>query len=133
MSLRANIDHLAAAQGIEAVTVDVHGDAQFRGAPKWQAVLDGALSLLRLTQEKTIRIVVGDHTAVVQTEGEETVAVVLPTGHPIAKSLRRMIRRMAKKDRGPIRAAPERTVQNGPPAANRPNPANPSPTPSWPR
>jgi hypothetical protein len=47
-------------------------------------------------------LVVGKHTIVVQKESDETVAVVLPTGHAIAKSLRRMIRRMARKDRGPI-------------------------------
>ncbi len=46
-------------------------------------------------------------------------AVVLPTGHAIAKSLRRMIRRMAKKVRGPL---PEQTkhaeeMTSAPPAA----------------
>jgi hypothetical protein len=59
--------------------------------------------LLDKTGESTIRLVVGKHTVVVQTEKEETVAVVLPTGHAIAKSLRRMIRRMSRKVRTPIR------------------------------
>lgn len=109
MSLRANIEHLAAAQGIEAVAVDnPSGAREFRGDSRWSAVLDGALSLLGKTDEPTIRLVVGKHTVVVQTEKEETVAVVLPTGHAIAKSLRRMIRRMSRKVRAPLQpgAAP---------------------------
>ncbi len=130
MSLRANIDHLNAAQGIEAVAVITTGDVstkEFRGDDSWNPVLDGAMSLLAKTSESTIRMVIGKHTVVVQTEKEETVAVVLPTGHAIAKSLRRMIRRMARKVRPPLR--PESTVmsvapsQPGQPGA--PKPASP--------
>lgn len=101
MSLSVNIDHLAIAAGIEAVVVDT-GTREYRGDQQWHRVLDGSLDLFRRTEEKSIRLVVGKHTIVVQREGEETVAVVLPTGHAIAKSLRRMIRRMARKDRGPL-------------------------------
>lgn len=110
MSLRANIEHLNAAQGIQAVAVITKGEGaeprEFRGDDSWKAVLDGALSLLDKTGEPTIRMVVGKHTIVVQTEREETVAVVLPTGHAIAKSLRRMIRRMSRKVRPPLRPEP---------------------------
>ena len=101
MSLLANIDHLAIAAGIEAAVVDT-GSREYRGTQDWHPVLDGALDLFHRTDEKSIRLVVGKHTIVVQRENEETVAVVLPTGHAIAKSLRRMIRRMARKDRGPL-------------------------------
>ena len=107
MSLHANIEHLSAAAGIEAVAVDVNETPlSFRGADNWRTVLEGALILFRSTDEPTIRLVVGKHTIVVQKENEETVAVVLPTGHAIAKSLRRMIRRMSKKDRGPLKPEP---------------------------
>lgn len=102
MSLRANIDHLAAAPGIVAVTVaDPAGSLEFRGESSWSAILAAAMGLLKKTDESTIRLVVGQHTVVLQGEGDETVAVVLPTGHAIAKSLRRMIRRMSRKVRAP--------------------------------
>ena len=135
MSLRANIDHLNAAQGIEAVAVITAGELsskEFRGDDSWSPVLDGALNLLAKTNESTIRMVIGKHTVVVQTEREETVAVVLPTGHAIAKSLRRMIRRMSRKVRPPLR--PEPTVmsvtpsQPGQPGA--PKPSSPETTTS---
>ncbi len=73
-----------------------------RGDENWGPIIDASLSLLEKTGEKTIRLVVGKHTVVMQVEGEETVGVVLPTGHAIAKSLRRMIRRMSRKPRGPL-------------------------------
>ena len=101
MSLQANIDHLAIAAGIEAVVVETE-TRDYRGDQTWHAVLDGALDLFKRTNEKSIRLVVGTNTIVVQKEGEEVVGVVLPTGHAIAKSLRRMIRRMSRKDRGPL-------------------------------
>ena len=111
MSLRANIEHLGSAQGIEAVAVmNPAGPREFRGEERWSPVLDGAIALLQKTDESTIRLVVGKHTVVVQTEKDETVAVVLPTGHAIAKSLRRMIRRMSRKVRAPL-------VRPQPPAA----------------
>lgn len=102
MSLRANIEHMAAVQGIVAVTVySPAGPRELRGDESWTPILDASLSLLEKTGEKTIRLVVSKHTIVMQVEGDETVGVVLPTGHAIAKSLRRMIRRMSRKPRGP--------------------------------
>ncbi len=140
MSLRANIEHLAAAQGIVAVAViSPAGPREFRGEQGWSSILDAALSLLDKTGEKTIRLVVGKHTVVLQMENEETVAVVLPTGHAIAKSLRRMIRRMSRKPRGPLirpqapASAPAPSAQLGtPPAApSVAPPATESGTYSW--
>ncbi len=132
MSLLANIDHLAVAAGIESVIVDAQSREQ-RGQQSWHLVLEGALDLFQRTNEKSIRLVVGKHTIVVQKEGEETVAVVLPTGHAIAKSLRRMIRRMAKKDRGPLPRAkfdqPETaTAEGDTPAPTAPAQSTAQPT-----
>ena len=128
MSLFANIEHLNAANGIEAVTVDTSSNPRvFRGEARWQEVLDGALSLFGKTDEPSIRLVVGKHTIVVQKENEETVAVALPTGHAIAKSLRRMIRRMSKKDRGPLPKVPEPVISAAPPTAADSGSASTSP------
>jgi len=121
MSLRANIDHLAAAPGIVAVTVaDPAGALEFRGEESWNAILAAAMGLLKKTDESTIRLVIGQHTVVLQGEGDETVAVVLPTGHAIAKSLRRMIRRMSRKVRAPI-GRPAVQTGAGATEANRPS------------
>jgi hypothetical protein len=134
MSLRANIEHLVVASGIEAVTVmSPGGSREFRGDDRWRTVLDGAIALLQKTEEPTIRLVIGKHTVVVQGERDETVAVVLPTGHAIAKSLRRMIRRMSRKVRGPVRPAVASPVAPGPAHAptTTPRPDNGPATPTW--
>lgn len=103
MSLFANIEHLAAAPGVVAVTIDSPSHPRaFRGVESWAPVLDASLQLFGQTGEDTIRLVIGQHTVIIQKEHGDTVAVVLPTGHAIAKSLRRMIRRLAKKERGPL-------------------------------
>ncbi|TPV93861.1 MAG: hypothetical protein B7733_18290 [Myxococcales bacterium FL481] len=138
MSLLANIDHLAAANGIEAVNVvTTAGSREARGSQSWHELLSGSIHLFQMTAESSIRLVVGSHTVVVQRENEETVAVVLPTGHAIAKSLRRMIRRMAKKDRGPLRpqppAAPQPVVQHhSPPVPAPAHGPGPGPAPAAP-
>ena len=106
MSLFANIEHLAAAPGVVAVTIDSPSHPRaFRGVDNWAPVLDASLQLFGQTGEDTIRLVIGQHTVIIQKELGDTVAVVLPTGHAIAKSLRRMIRRLAKKERGPVQTA----------------------------
>lgn len=94
----------------------------------WHPVLDGALDVFQRTEEKSIRLVIGKHTVVVQKEGAEVVAVVLPTGHAIAKSLRRMIRRMARKDRAPLAKARAEPLSSPvvTPAAPAPTSAPPS-------
>ena len=134
MSLRANIDHLAIAHGIVGVAVEAAGgERDHRGPESWHRILDGALDLLAKTDEQTIRLVIGTYTIVVQKEGDETVAVVLPTGDAIAKSLRRMIRRMAKKDRGPLPVRPVHASATPPatPAPSAPKTAPSSPTFPW--
>ncbi len=106
MSLRSNIEHLAAAQGIVAVLVqDPARERLFRGEARWERALAAAMDLKALTQEPTIRILTGGHTLVVQSEGDQTAAVALPTGHPVAKSLRRMVRRLARRVRPPLAEA----------------------------
>lgn len=133
MSLRANIEHLEASQGIEAVAVaSAAGPREFRGDESWNALLEGAMNLLEKTGEQTIRLVVGKHTIVVQTEKDETVAVVLPTGHAIAKSLRRMIRRMSRKVRPPLRQSDAtRPAAATPPGAAQPNTPSDPATHGW--
>lgn len=106
MSLRTNIDHLAAPNGIVTVVVfSPAGPRELRGDESWGPVLDASRSLLERSEERTVRVVLSKHTIIMQQEGDETVGVVLPTGHAVAKSLRRMVRRMARRDRAPFRSA----------------------------
>ena len=63
--------------------------------------IETSLRLLNLiTEEKFLRVVVGTYTIVVQREHGYIIAACITTGHDVAKSLHRMIRRAAKPARG---------------------------------
>ncbi len=74
-------------------------------AVNWEIVLTSALIMYRRVHETVrrdggfIRVIVGIHTVLVQREHGVSYGVVIETGHAIAKSLRRMIRRCAKPPR----------------------------------
>jgi hypothetical protein len=103
MSLHGNISHLSTTPGVEAVFVQApQGSVEFRGRGELRAALQASADLLRLTTEPTLRVVLGDHTIVAVREGTEMVSLAIPTGHAVAKSLRRMVRRMARRDRPPV-------------------------------
>ncbi len=125
MSLRANIEHLAAAKGVVSLAVEAQGSCDYRGDSHWHPILDASLKLLSLSGEPSIRLVVGKHTLVIQRENAEVVGVVIPTGHAIAKSLRRMIRRMAKKPRPPLIKADSAPHSSAGVATSIPSPAQP--------
>lgn len=98
MKLAANIEHLRAAPGVVAVMIDE--PTTYRGPDTWSPICAAGLQLLALTGEATLRVSVGQHAMVVQRERDHAVAVVIPAGHAVAKSLRRLIRRLAARERG---------------------------------
>lgn len=100
MSFYANREHIARTPGIEAAAIvdSLNLLRAHVGDASWKALLDAALDLQRLTEHE-IKLCVGKHTIVVQRANTETIAVAFPTGHAIAKSLRRLLRSMAKRVR----------------------------------
>jgi hypothetical protein len=101
MSFRENREHLARVPGIEAVAAaNSHPNLLrvYAGDADWKPLLDAALDLQRLTEHE-VKLCIGKHTVVVQSANDETVAVAFPTGNPIAKSLRRLLRSMGKRVR----------------------------------
>ena len=64
------------------------------GETSWHPLLRASLPLMDLTSADFIRIVVGEHTAIVQRELDSLVGVVFQNGNPVSKSIHRMIRRV---------------------------------------
>ena len=110
MSLIQHIDHIARQPGVLSIIVDFpveHGEQRaeaFRGAPAWKQTLADTIPMHRhaaaasITDDDSIRVTVGAHTIYVQREAGQVAAIVVPTGHAIRKSLRRMIRRCARPE-----------------------------------
>lgn len=79
----------------------------------WELVMSSALTMYQRVRETVghdggyIRVIVGMYTVLVQREYGTSYAVVIKTGHDVAKSLHRTIRRCAKPPRGagPVKVA----------------------------
>lgn len=88
-------------------------------AVNWEIVLTSALIMYRRVHETVghdggcIRVIVGIHTVLVQQELGVAYGVVIETGHAVAKSLHRTIRRCAK---------PPSPGEVNPPAVDRTKP-----------
>jgi hypothetical protein len=107
MNTRAIVDRIFNTPGVESVLLK----DQFAGPPNGklsQLVLSHAISIARSADED-IRVVLSQHTITVARDGDDWIAVAVPTGHSIAKSLRRMIRRSFKSNGKPVRTGPSAT------------------------
>jgi len=77
-------------------------DAVDKPSPSWELVMSSALTMFQKVRETVgcgegyIRVIVGCHTVLVQREQGTSYAVVIVTGHAVAKSLHRTIKRCAK-------------------------------------
>lgn len=105
MSLLTNIDKLRAYPGILAVAIcgpsnplTFRGDSSNSGAQPSEQVLSVSLDMLRATGADSIRVMYNAVTIYCETHGSDVVAVAFPTGHALAKSLRRMLRRMSRPE-----------------------------------
>lgn len=107
--LSKNIDHIAAMEGITAITVwDPQGLMHHRPTGGTEHV-GLHVELRRLHDKldgKPLRLVVDKTTVVVGTFGEEVAVVQWPTGHIIAKSINRSMRRSARRDPQRVVAKP---------------------------
>lgn len=96
--------HLVSAYGIEAVLVD---DVFNSREPDFNVETLKITRTMVLNTRGDVRVVFGRLTLVGTMEDGVVVVVALPTGHSIAKSLRRMIRRAVRRGGAP-KLGPER-------------------------
>lgn len=89
--------------GVIAAAYDDHNDTKpkFAGEQRWENEIRTTLHLLDISNAPTLRVTIGEHTIVAR----EGVAVVIPTGHAVAKSLQRTLSRFAAKLRNAAAAA----------------------------
>jgi hypothetical protein len=97
MSFSENIEYLMAHPGtVDAlVTKTENADTAMRGHMSWRRVLGDAVCMLVGSGEDTISAVIGEHSILAETRDGQQCAVVYPTGHPVSKVMRRMLRKAA--------------------------------------
>lgn len=79
---------------------------------RWQAIFTSIADVLNKTKdlrtEEALRVVVGDYTITAERFGDGVVVIATVLGHPVAKSLRRMLSRAMKAAE---RSAPSTSAQ----------------------
>ena len=114
MSFSENIEYLMSHPGAVAVAVyqcAIITPESFSGNPSWRTILANAVTLQAAAAED-ITVLVGEHTILAECRNGERIAIVYPTGTPISKVIRRLLRKAA----GPKREA-SRVIADKPSAA----------------
>jgi hypothetical protein len=93
------------------------GDCSWVGEDNWKPIVLEAVRLRQIAGEPSVRVLVGEHAVLVSGDDPHVVGVVFIKGHPVVKSVVRMVRQLLRA--GAPKAAP----------APAPAPAAPAPTP----
>ena len=124
---RSKLDRVHAHDGVVAAfSIDAQqrasNDVSWSGDEQWKAVALEAARLRELADQEQVRVLAGDHALLLFGDKEDVVGIVFIKGHPVVKSVVRMVRQLL------------RHAQNGRSQAAAPTPAanTPSPTPSTP-
>ncbi len=115
-------------------------DCSWVGEDRWKPIVLEAVRLRQIAGEPSVRVLVGEHAVLVSGDDRHVVGVVFIKGHPVVKSVVRMVRQLlragapaAKPAPAPAAAAPAPTqAVPAPVATPAPAPAAPAPAPAAP-
>ena len=105
-----------------------HTDKQLSwvGDEAWRELAIEAIELRALCGQEQIRVLAGDHSLLIAAQGDEVVGLVFVKGHPVVKSVVRMVRQLLRHAVKADQAKPD----NSEASALRPAAPSPKPTPS---
>lgn len=72
------------------------GDPEWVGDERWNPIVLEAVKLRQIAQESSVRVLVGDHAVLVSGDDKHVVGVVFIKGHPVVKSVVRMVRQLLR-------------------------------------
>jgi hypothetical protein len=73
------------------------GEASWVGDEKWKPIVLEAVKLRQIANEPSVRVLVGDHAVLVSGDEKHVVGVVFIKGHPVVKSVVRMVRQLLRQ------------------------------------
>jgi hypothetical protein len=71
-------------------------DPSWVGEEKWKPIVLEAVKLRQIANEPSVRVLVGDHAVLVSGDEKHVVGVVFIKGHPVVKSVVRMVRQLLR-------------------------------------
>lgn len=66
------------------------------GDEKWKPIVLEAVRLRQIANESSVRVLVGEHAVLVSGDDRHVVGVVFIKGHPVVKSVVRMVRQLLR-------------------------------------
>ena len=73
-----------------------NGEPEWVGDDRWNPIVMEAVKLRQIAQEPSVRVLVGDHAVLVSGDDKHVVGVVFIKGHPVVKSVVRMVRQLLR-------------------------------------
>ena len=73
------------------------GEPEWVGDERWNPIVLEAVKLRQIAQESSVRVLVGDHAVLVSGDDKHVVGVVFIKGHPVVKSVVRMVRQLLRQ------------------------------------
>ncbi len=67
------------------------------GDENWRAIVMEAVKLRQIANEPSVRVEVGDHKVMVSGDDKHVIGVVFIKGHPVVKSVVRMVRQLLRQ------------------------------------
>jgi hypothetical protein len=67
------------------------------GDEKWKSIVMEAVKLRQIANEPSVRVLVGEHAVLVSGDDRHVVGVVFIKGHPVVKSVVRMVRQLLRQ------------------------------------
>lgn len=116
------IERVLRHDGIVAVLDISGGDAQtgevsWVGDDNWRPIVMEAVTLRHIAKESSVRVLVGDHAVLISGDEKKVVGVVFIKGHPVVKSVVRMVRQLLRAQ-APSKAAKVAPAPTPAPASN---------------
>ncbi len=72
------------------------GDPAWVGDDKWKPIVLEAARLRHIASEPSVRVLVGDHAVLIAGDEAHVVGIVFIKGHPVVKSVVRMVRQLLR-------------------------------------
>lgn len=112
----SRIERVLRHDGIMAVS-DWYTDQELQwvGDDNWKSIVLEAVKLREIANEPSVRVLVGDHAVLVSGDDKHVVGVVFIKGHPVVKSVVRMVRQLLRPANPPAAAAPTPAPPTSPP------------------
>ena len=73
------------------------GQASWVGDDRWRPIVMEAVKLRQIANEPSVRVLVGEHAVLVSGDDKHVVGVVFIKGHPVVKSVVRMVRQLLRQ------------------------------------